>query len=228
MWDGCPLTSISPEIVRKSEAKLAGLRAVGWGWDMVCRRCGSVQPDNARFCGQCGVPRAAVADPADTTAVLSSAGSPAVPVAVRRSRRRLKVLAGAAAAAVVVLAALAVAGWRAHWPPALFGPAKSQAQTAAATTGAPADAMSVVANLASQNPVKVRNSLVAAYSTQVNAATMAPAGTRIRAQPGTWQQRGIHASLHALVTVPGQRPVTEMVYLIREEGRWRVLFTDAP
>ena len=87
--------------------------------------------------------------------------------------------------------------------------------------------MSAVANLASRNPAKVRNSLVTAYSAQVNAATVAPAGTRIRVQPGTWQQRGTYASLQALVTVPGQAPVTEVVYLVREEGQWRVLFTDA-
>jgi hypothetical protein len=194
---------------------------------MACHRCGSVQPDNASYCGQCGVPMAAVADPADTTEVLSSAGPPAVPVAIRRSPRRLKVLASAVVA-VVVLSGLAAAGWRAHWPQALFGPTKSQAQTAAASAGMPADAMSAVANLASRNPVKVRNSLAATYSTQVNAATVAPVGTRIRLQPGTWQQRGTYASLRALVTVPGQVPVTEVIYLVREVGRWRVLFTDAP
>jgi hypothetical protein len=128
---------------------------------------------------------------------------------------------------VIVLAALAGIGWREHWPPALFGRANSPAQ-AAATTGIPAGAVSAVANLGSRNPVTVRKSLAAAYWAQVNTATVAPAGTRVRVQPGTWQQQGSYAALRARVTVPGQAPVTEVVYLVREEGRWRVLFTDAP
>jgi len=74
----------------------------------------------------------------------------------------------------------------------------------------------------------VRDSLALSYSTQVNTAVLAPAGTQIRVQPGTWQQQGDEARLRAAVTVPGQRPVTEVVYLIREDGRWRVLFTDVP
>jgi hypothetical protein len=71
-------------------------------------------------------------------------------------------------------------------------------------------------------------SLAAVYSAQVNAATVAPTGTRVRVQSGTWQQRGPYARLRALVTVPGQESVTEVVYLVREGGRWKVLFTGAP
>jgi hypothetical protein len=128
-------------------------------------------------------------------------------------------MVAAVASAVVVLAALAVTGWREHWPSALFGRASSQA---------PADAMRAVANLVSRNPAAVRNSLATVYSAQVSSNVLAPAGTRIRVQPGTWQQHSADASLRALVTVPGRAPVTEVVYLVREEGRWRVLFTDAP
>jgi hypothetical protein len=88
--------------------------------------------------------------------------------------------------------------------------------------------MSAVVSLGSRNPVKVRKSLAAVYSAQVNTATVAPAGTQVRVQPGTWQQRGAYARLRALVTVPGQEPATEVIYLVREEGRWRVLLTGAP
>jgi hypothetical protein len=136
------------------------------------------------------------------------------------------------AAAVVVFAALVVTGWREHWPPAVFGPANSSARTTSASAavihGVPADAARVVTNLASRDPAVVRGSLAAGYSAQVNVAALAPAGTRIRVQPGTWQQRGDAASLRASVTVPGRAPVSEVVYLVREEGQWRIVFTDAP
>jgi len=134
----------------------------------------------------------------------------------------------ALAAVVVVLGGLAATGWREHWPPALFGPASSHARTAAVAHGAPAVAIRAVANLVSRSPATVRDSLAAIYSTQVNAAALAPAGTKIRVLPGTWQQHGTDGSLLALVTVPGRAPVTEVVYLVQEEGRWRVLFTGAP
>lgn len=131
---------------------------------------------------------------------------------------------------VVVLAGLAVAGWREHWPAAVFGRGSSgPAQgSVAEVKDVPGEAASAVVNLVSRSPSVVRNSLATIYAAQVNAAVLAPAGTRIRVQPGTWQQRGTYASLRALVTAPGRAPVTEVVYLVREEGRWRVLFTDAP
>jgi hypothetical protein len=123
------------------------------------------------------------------------------------------------AAAVVVLAALGAAGWREHWPLALFGHANSPA---------PADAVRAVANLVSRSPATVRDSLAAVYSAQVNSSVLAPAGTQIAVQPGTWQQHGADASLRAVVTLPGRTPETEVVYLVREEGLWRVQFTSAP
>ncbi|MGH3222220.1 MAG: hypothetical protein ACRDPY_26595 [Streptosporangiaceae bacterium] len=73
----------------------------------------------------------------------------------------------------------------------------------------------------------MRDSLAGVYSAQVDSSVVAPAGTRIAVQPGTWQQHGTDASLRAVVTVPGRAAVTEVVYLVREEGRWRVLFTGA-
>jgi hypothetical protein len=189
---------------------------------MDCRRCGSAQPDNARYCNQCGAPLAAVASEAgrasDPQPSGQLAGPSTAPLEAPPPGRRRRILA-AVAAAVVVLAALAVTGWREHWPAALFGRASSQA---------PADATRAVANLVSRSPATVRDSLAAVYSAQVNSGVLAPAGTRIRVQPGTWQQHSTDASLRALVTVPGRAPVTEVVYLVREEGRWRVLFTDAP
>jgi hypothetical protein len=197
---------------------------------MDCGRCGSAQPDDARYCGQCGTPVAAVAcepgmAPDVPRPVPPSGSSTALLTVVSRSRRKVLAVTGAA---VVALAALAAIGWREHWPPALFGPANAQARTTGVVHGVPVAAVRVVANLVSRNPATVRGSLAAIYSAQVNTAVLAPAGTRIRVQPSTWLQRGSDASLRALVTVPGRATVAEVVYLMQEEGRWRVLFTDVP
>jgi hypothetical protein len=131
---------------------------------------------------------------------------------------------------VILLAVLVVTGWIEHWPPAVFGPSNPAAQAASksVTRDAPVSAVKVVVNLASRDTAIVRNSLAVSYSMQVSTAVLAPAGTRIRVLPGTWQQYGADASLRAVVSVPGRAPVTELIYLVREEGRWRVLFTDAP
>jgi hypothetical protein len=60
----------------------------------------------------------------------------------------------------------------------------------------------------------------------VNAGDIAPAGTTIRVQPGTWRQDGDYAIVQAVVTLPGHAPAAETVYFMREEGRWRVMFAD--
>ena len=140
----------------------------------------------------------------------------------QRGRRLLVICVSS----VLVLAALGVAGWRAHWPAALFG-SNSGARSINSTAGvsrAPSDAVKAVADLASRDLVAVRQSVAAGY--QITAAALAPAGTRIEVQAGTWQQRGENASLRARVMMPGRAPVVELVYLVRQEGRWRVLFTD--
>jgi hypothetical protein len=135
---------------------------------------------------------------------------------------------------VVVLGSLAVTGWQEHWPPGVFGAARSATQRSGDSTSAasihrvPADATRVVTNLVSRDPAKVRNSLAGSFSAQVSSAALAPAGTRIRVLPGTWRQLGSDSSIRVSVTVPGRAPVTEVVYLVREGGRWRILFTDAP
>jgi hypothetical protein len=119
--------------------------------------------------------------------------------------------------AVAVLGALAVAGWLAQWPSGVFGGSARDA-------GTPADVGTAVTDLASQNLVTVRAALVAGYP--VSAGDVAPAGTSIRVQPGTWRQRGDRATVQAVVTLPGRAPLAETVYFVHEEGRWRVLFAD--
>jgi hypothetical protein len=120
-------------------------------------------------------------------------------------------------AAVAVLGALAVAGWLAHWPSGVFG-------GSARSASAPADAVTAVTDLTSRDPATLRAVLATGYP--VNARDLAPAGTVIRVQPGTWQQQGDHATVQAAVTLPGRAPQAETIYFARKGGRWLVLFAD--
>jgi hypothetical protein len=147
--------------------------------------------------------------------------------AVKRfSQQRRRRLLAACAAGVLVLAALGIAGWVGHWPATLFGGGSGAGgvNDSASVSRAPEGAVMAVANLASRDLAAVRRSVAAGY--QVSAAALAPAGMRVQVQAGTWRQRGENASLRARVMMPGQAPVSELVYLVRQEGRWRVLFTD--
>ena|SRR5690348_1312690 len=130
-----------------------------------------------------------------------------------RRRRRL----AAFIAAVAVLGALAVAGWLAHWPSGVFG-------GSARGVSPPTDAVTAVTDLTSRNPATLRAALATGYP--VNASDLAPAGTSIRVQPGTWQRQGEHATVQAVVTLPGRAPLAETIYFVRKEGRWLVLFAD--
>lgn len=134
---------------------------------------------------------------------------------VLSSPRRHRLVAAFISAAAV-LGALAVAGRLAHWPSGVFG--------GSASVSAPADAVTAVTDLTSRSPATLRAALVAGYP--VKAGDVAPAGTSIRVQPGTWRQQGDYAIMQAIVTLPGRTPLTETVYLVRKEGRWLVLFAD--
>lgn len=129
--------------------------------------------------------------------------------------RRYRVLA-AFISAVAVLGALAVVGWLAHWPSGVFGGSGS--------VSAPAGAVTAVTGLASRDPAALRAALAVGFP--VSAGDVAPAGTSIRVQSGTWQQRGEYATVRAVVTLPGRAPLAETVYFVLEGGRWRVLFAD--
>lgn len=133
------------------------------------------------------------------------------------NRSRALIIGVGVAVAVVVLVG---AAWLTHWPPGLF--AGSSGGSGAA--GAPSAAGRAVMDLASRDPATVRSALAAGYD--VSKSDLAPAGTSIRMEPGTWRQQGDDAAVLAVVTVPGRKPVTETVYLVRQEGQWRVLFTD--
>jgi hypothetical protein len=93
-----------------------------------------------------------------------------------------------------------------------------------ALTPAPPQAVRAATALASRNLASVRQSLAAGYT--ITDSDLAPAGTSIRLLPGTWKQQENDAAVGAVVTVPGHAPVTEVIYLVYQEGLWRVLFTD--
>ena len=84
--------------------------------------------------------------------------------------------------------------------------------------------MAAVTGLISRNAATLSAALAVGYP--VSVGDVAPVGTTIRVQPGTWQQRGDYATVRAVVTLPGRAPLSETIYVIREEGRWRVLFAD--
>jgi hypothetical protein len=115
--------------------------------------------------------------------------------------------------AVGVAGALVLAGWLAHWP----------VRTGSAGTPPPA-AVTAVTGLTSRNSAALSAALAAGYP--VSAGDVAPAGTTIRVQPGTWEQKGDYATVRAVVTLPGRAPLAETIYFAQEEGRWRVLFAD--
>jgi hypothetical protein len=121
----------------------------------------------------------------------------------------------------VVAALLAVGGAActsmSHNPPKTAGP-----------NNVPPSAAKVVSNVLSRDLAAVRNSLVPQLASRVNVNMLALAGTRVVVQSGSWRQYGDEASLSAVVTVPRHPAVTEVFYLVRGEGRWLVLFTDAP
>jgi hypothetical protein len=100
---------------------------------MDCRRCGSAQPEQARFCGRCGSP---LGDKSGEGEGIAQGQLPSAPPETplesspagglqRRGQRIAAVGAG-----VVVLAALILAGWREHWPAGVFGPTQTASAAA--------------------------------------------------------------------------------------------------
>jgi hypothetical protein len=101
------------------------------GDDARCTACGRQQGASARFCRYCGVPFGASPEAADSSGPQSGrADSPAgwAPF-VRRPAFAIS------AVAVVLVAVLVLAGWRAHWPAALFAAKKPPVAQAGAAAG---------------------------------------------------------------------------------------------
>lgn len=104
-------------------------------------------------------------------------------------------------------------------------PAAEQGPTS--TTEAPTEAVAAVSNLVSGDLAKVRAGVSHFIAAKITSPTMlAPAGSTLQVDQRTWQRQGDNASLEAILTSPGQAPVRERIYLIREAGHWRVLFSE--
>ena len=116
--------------------------------DVRCSACEQRNSPSARFCRHCGARRGAAADsvpPAPETAqasapeIISSSDFPLSgrPAARRPAARRLaRRPAALAASAIAVVATLALVGWLAHWPAALFAAKQPPAAQVGAVAGA--------------------------------------------------------------------------------------------
>ncbi len=102
----------------------------------------------------------------------------------------------------------------------------AQGSPAGGAASVPPDAAKAVSDVVSQDPAAVRSALAGSLAQLTPDGALAPNGTRIDVQPGSWQQTGDFATLTAVVTVPQQAPVTVLFHLVKEEGRWRVLMTE--
>jgi hypothetical protein len=91
---------------------------------------------------------------------------------------------------------------------------------------APADAVSAVGALGSPDRAVVRRAMTRALAGQLDLSRLAPPGTAFAVPRDTWQQVGDYARMSVVVTVPGQPPVDRLFYLVREEGRWRIAFSE--
>jgi hypothetical protein len=110
---------------------------------MNCGNCGTAKPDGARFCGRCGSQLTyAGPDPVPPGLAMPAQGEPpTTPAYLPPPRWRRRPALAAVTVAVVVLGALAVTGWREHWPPAVFGhPAQKPLMWSAVEAPLPADA----------------------------------------------------------------------------------------
>jgi hypothetical protein len=91
--------------------------------DVRCSACEQHNSPSARFCRHCGARRGAFADSVPPAPETAQASAPEIisssdfPLSGRAAARRSAALA---AAAIAVVATLALVGWQAHWPAALF------------------------------------------------------------------------------------------------------------
>ncbi|QRP42785.1 hypothetical protein [Amycolatopsis sp. FDAARGOS 1241] len=91
---------------------------------------------------------------------------------------------------------------------------------------APPQAVQAAQGLVSHDVTAVRASVTDLLATSLTPDDLAPAGTVLTVDKGTWKEDGNDASLQATVALPQQAPARVVVYLTRENGQWRVLSTD--
>lgn len=176
---------------------------------MYCTNCGTGWSDTATFCGVCGtrLPAASagaqapppVEYPPSAEYPAPAPPAPARGFSLRRHERAITV------AVVVVVGVLAVAGWQAHWPPAVFGSASAPALTwHAAQAPLPADATRSADQDAVLNDVSCTGAstcvAVGLYSTGSNADTAR--GLIETLSGGTWRPAAAPFTVPDVGTVP--------------------------
>jgi hypothetical protein len=136
-------------------------------------------------------------------------------------RRNLVILSSAVAVILLVGLAVTVFTRTAHKRP--------DAKATQSTTGAevPTEAVTATANLVSGDLRTVRAGVSRLIASRITSpAMLAPTGSTLQVDRHSWHQRGDDASLEATLSSPGRAPVRERLYLIREAGHWRVLFSE--
>jgi hypothetical protein len=106
-------------------------------------------------------------------------------------------------------------------PPAAAAPPAPRA-----TPGtAPDDAVKTVEAFASSDVTTFRASLSSVTLAAAPDAVPPPPGTTVTIDRGSWRQRGDDAVVRVTGLDSDGKDVPTDVYLVREAGRWRVLFT---
>jgi hypothetical protein len=124
-------------------------------------------------------------------------------------------------AMLVVLAGVVIAG---AVTLALRGDHSRQRTTTDA--GPAAQGARAAEGLVSRDVAVVRASVTGLLASSISVAALAPPQTSLRVEPGSWKESGDDAILAATVTSSGQPPTRIWVHLTREDGQWRVLFTE--
>lgn len=93
-------------------------------------------------------------------------------------------------------------------------------------TDVPVQAAQAARGVVSQNLDVVRRSVASLYASHISAASLARPTVALKVTPGSWSQSGNHAMLEATVTRRGYPSRQVRIFLVREQGRWRVLDTE--
>jgi hypothetical protein len=103
----------------------------------------------------------------------------------------------------------------------------SQATRANSAVQAPAEAVTAATNLVARDLATVRSGMSRLMAARITSPTaLTPAGSTLTVDRQSWRERGDNARLEIILESPGRRPVRHRLYLVREAGHWRILFSE--